>query len=61
MGAKNNGVLDLMKLQFNENAFTKADCRNLLYCQFLNLRSSLIKELELKYLLSLQYLDIAWS
>ena len=48
-------------MYFDENAFTKLDCKNLLYCQFLNLRSSLFKELEIKYLLSLQYIDIALS
>ena len=52
-GAKNEGRVDGRYLYFNENAFTKPDCQNLLYCQFLNLRSSLFKELEVKYLLSL--------
>ena len=42
-GAKNEGRLDGRYLYFDENAFTKLDCKNLLYCQFLNLRSSLFK------------------
>ena len=60
-GAKNESRVDGLYLYFDENAFTKLDCKNLLYCQFLNLRSSLCKELDIKYLVSLQYIDIALS
>ena len=60
-GAKNESRVDRRYLYFDENAFTKLDSKNLLYCQFLNLRSSLFKGLDVKYLLSLQYIDIALS
>ena len=60
-GAKNEGILDGRHLCFSENAFTKLDCQNLLYCQFLNMRSSLFEELDVIFLISLQYLDIALS
>ena len=61
VGAKSEGRLDGRHLYFDENMFTKLEYYNLLYCQFLNMRSSLYKELDVKLLLSLQYLDIALS
>ena len=45
LGAANVGIIDDKYLNFVENAFTKLDGHNLMYCQFLNLRGSLFKEL----------------
>ena len=51
LGTANVGMMNGDYIRFDENAYTKLDGRNLLYCLFLNLRGSLFKELEVKYLM----------
>ena len=61
LGTKNNVVIGDRTMYFDNNAYIKFDGRNLYYCQFLNMRHSSFRELEVKYLISLKYIDIAFS
>ena len=39
----------------------KFNARNLMYCQFLNLRDSMFNHLDTQYLIYVKYIDIAFS
>ena len=61
LGIANNVKLGDMMIKFKENAVMKFNARNLMYCQFLNLRGSMFNHLDAQYLIYLKYIDIAFS
>ena len=63
-GVKMSVEVEDETIYFAENLvtnYTRLNERNLVYCKYINLRHSSISSVELEFLLSLQYIDIAFS
>ena len=64
LGKANEGTFSGKKLVFKENkidSHSKLNAQKLAFCAFLSIRGSSFDQLDIKYLLSLLYVDIAES
>ena len=64
LGSANSVEIRDETVYFSDNIvvnYNKITVNNLFYCEFLNLRHSLIDSLDVAYLIMLRYLDLAFS
>ena len=61
LGISTEAVINGRTLCFDPNVCMKFNGRNLYYCQYLSLRHSAFLELDLSNLISLKYIDIAFT